>query len=103
MSTTPTADRPVSIDLRATMMADHAEIATIFDDVVLAFRSGHRDEATAMFRVFERRLDDHLTAEDERLRERIAVTAARAYAVPLRYTGSLDGNAMPRRTPCHHR
>jgi hemerythrin len=69
MSTTRTA-RPaitLSTDLRQAMMADHTEIATMFDDLVLAFRSGNRDEAAAMFRELERRLEDHLATEDELL------------------------------------
>lgn len=48
-------------------MADHAEIDTLFDDTIAAFRSGDRDEAAAMFGVFERRLEAHLKTEDELL------------------------------------
>lgn len=52
---------------RGAMMADHAEIVTLFDDTLAAFRSGNRDEATAMFATFERRLEAHLATEDELL------------------------------------
>ena len=69
MSTLQTAHAPLVPDagVRAAMMADHAGIATLFDDVVAAFRSGDRDEAAAMFAQFEQRLEAHLALEDQLL------------------------------------
>lgn len=67
MSTPQTARTPRVPDagVRAAMMADHAGISTLFDDLVAAFRSGDRDEASAMFAQFEKRLEGHLALEDE--------------------------------------
>ena len=47
------------------MIADHGVLATTFEDVVAAFRSGDRDVAAAMFKDFERRLEGHLGFEDD--------------------------------------
>jgi hypothetical protein len=62
MSTLPAS---VPDRLRTTMMADHGQLAVLFSDTVAAFRTGDRDEATAMFARFEKQLDRHLTVEDE--------------------------------------
>lgn len=62
MSTLPAS---VSDRLRTAMMADHGQLAVLFSDTVAAFRTGDRDEATAMFARFEKMLERHLTVEDE--------------------------------------
>jgi hemerythrin-like domain-containing protein len=49
------------------MMADHAEISVLFEEVLDAFRCGDRDVAAEMFTRFEARLAAHLAAEDELL------------------------------------
>jgi hypothetical protein len=49
------------------MMADHAEISALFDEVLAAFKSGDRDLAALVFTRFERRLEAHLALEDELL------------------------------------
>ncbi|HVV83927.1 MAG TPA: hemerythrin domain-containing protein [Kofleriaceae bacterium] len=64
---------PAAWRLRGVMMADHAEISDLFDDVTAAFRSGNRDEAAAMFEVFEKRLEAHLTAEEREMFPALAV------------------------------
>jgi hypothetical protein len=65
MTTSTAQRRNRAWSLRGAMMADHADIATLFDDTLAAFRSGNRDEATAMFADFERRLEAHLAVEDD--------------------------------------
>lgn len=50
--------------LGARMMADHAEISTLFDELLAAFRCGDRDVAAEAFRRFERRLEAHLAIEE---------------------------------------
>ena len=63
---TPAAHKrpPTRASLRDAMIADHDEIADIFDQTVAAFRSGDRDLAAASFTRFEKRLEAHLAMED---------------------------------------
>ena len=52
-------------DFRDAMSGDHEELVALFDELLAAFRSGDRDEATAMFARFEQRLENHLALEDD--------------------------------------
>jgi len=61
------APRVPPVSVRRQMMADHAEIAAAFEDVLAAFRSGDRTVAAEAFTRFEHRLLAHLALEDELL------------------------------------
>jgi hemerythrin-like domain-containing protein len=86
MTDTDTAPHGIvrSRSLRDVMTADHREMSLLFEELVAAFRDGERDQAAAMFTLFERRLEAHLAFEDAtmlpRLRRDYPVEAAQITA-----------------------
>lgn len=61
----PRIDRAVPVDVRTSLVEDHARLGKLFNELIAAFRDGDRDECAALWDTFESSLAAHMALEEQ--------------------------------------
>lgn len=61
----PSSNRAAAVDVRTLLVEDHARLGKLFDELVMAFRAGDRDECAELWNSFDTSLDAHMALEEK--------------------------------------